>query len=136
MGDTDFSQKLFQQGSGSSRLIVIMGPAGGLCGDLARSLVEFSRSLIKPGDKIVIIGKEIKKLMQEQSYVFQDFFPMEKDILAENITQITDFVLQQFRHNSLQKVLVIYPEFQSLARYPLQIFQFLPIDREIGRAHV
>jgi len=125
------SHPLFSEQKTGKRLKVILATEKGLCGSLLNRLLNLVQSNFKKEDKILVIGKKGKRLLEERGIKVDYFFHGTGDIPQEkDIKPIRDFVISQFISKKVCQVVIFYSKFESLAVQNPTFFTFLPFAKE------
>ena len=125
----DIPGDFFQEGK-NGRLLIVMGPEEGLCGDMPRLLLKFSLNHLKKEDEILVIGQEANEMLSQEDIKAKYFFKLGKEIPdADDARKIMNLVLNEFQLKQLKEVIIFYPSFVTLVVHQPKLFQFLPISR-------
>ena len=130
---------LFTNSREPDRILILSVTSNrGLCGAFNSNIVKEIESLIKKKYKaqysnkmvdIIAIGKQGQKLLKSHGYnVVMDHNDIYNDLTYENVSAITNDIMNKFLDKTYDRIEVVYNEFVNAAVQEVTVSQFLPLE--------
>lgn len=138
----DLSENVYSDNREANNILVVgITSNRGLCGGFNNNVIKRVNFLVNEeyktkNVKVLCLGKKIKDLYKrtDKYYVHEDFAAVE-DIFSNlsfaNSSIIANHLMEQFKENKIDKVIVVYNKFINAATQEVQAEQFLPIIAKV-----
>jgi F-type H+-transporting ATPase subunit gamma len=133
-GDT---HPLLEQREGPRRQIVIItadkGLAGAFNSNVIRRSLEFVRTSNTTELTLVVVGRKARDFYRRREYtVKRDMIGFWDRLAFSHAQELADYFMQQYLHNEVDEVHLMYNEFRSVASQRPVRQQLLPIPKAEG----
>ena len=130
---------LFTNSREPDRILILSVTSNrGLCGAFNSNIVKEIESLTKKKYKaqysnkmvdIITIGKQGQKLLKSHGYnVVTDHNDIYNELTYENVSAITNDIMNKFLDKTYDRIEVVYNEFVNAAVQDVTVSQFLPLE--------
>lgn len=138
----DLSENVYSDNREANNILIVgITSNRGLCGGFNNNVIKRVNFLVNEeyktkNVKVLCLGKKIKDLYKrtDKYYVHEDFAAVE-DIFSNlsfaNSSIIANHLMEQFKENKIDKVIVVYNKFINAATQEVQAEQFLPIIAKV-----
>src|SRR3989338_8274466 len=116
-------------------LLVLITSNRGLCGAYNAQVIKKSLTILNNNRKdinvkIITVGKKGDIAMRRVGgEVLASFFELPVNISVSDVSPISDFVIEEYKKENFDKVLVLYTDFISALTQKPNIKQILPISK-------
>jgi len=120
-------------------LIVAVSSDRGLCGAFNSNIFKRVVALIDQKYQkfyqqghldILPIGKKSYDFFRKRDFnIIDQYWKLFTDMTYDDVKEVAEFIMQSFRNEHYDEVIVVYNEFKNVATQVLQAYQFLPIQR-------
>lgn len=119
-------------------LLVTISSNRGLCGAFNANVIKKANFLIhetyqtqyQSGNlSLITIGRKVSEYYQKRDYnVLESHDELFDNLTFDNVSALTEKVMEQFRNKEFDKVEIIYNQFKNAATQILNAEQFLPVE--------
>jgi len=122
-------------------LIVAVSSDRGLCGAFNSNV--FKRVVALIGERyekfhqqgqldILPIGRKSYDFFRKRDFnILDQYWKLFTDMTYDDVKEVTEFIMQSFRNEPYDEVIVVYNEFKNVATQVLRTFQFLPMQSDV-----
>ncbi|NTV30567.1 ATP synthase F1 subunit gamma [candidate division WWE3 bacterium] len=134
---------LEQRVDGVDTLFILYSPQRGLAGSLPANLLRFASNLIFETERkngkayLVTLGRKLRDQLVRRGYrIDADFSDIPENLTTADVRPIIRLIEEMFMHRQVDRVIMIYPDFENaLTQHPIAE-QLLPIsDNDLVTAH-
>lgn len=119
------------QRNGKRNLYIALSPDKGLCGSLNTNLYKKLLEITDKNAQVVTIGKKIGAFAAKINFELVASYPMSSSLPDYSfVYQLKKIIQDGIDNNSINKVFILYPDFQSLFTQIPVIEQLLPLEIE------
>jgi F-type H+-transporting ATPase subunit gamma len=121
----------------NSVLLVVISSDRGLCGAFNSTIIKtairqatekYSAQFAKGNVTILPLGKKAYEYFSKRNYtIVEDYWNVFHGLAYDNVAVIGDYLMNEFRKGTYDKIEIIYNEFKNVATQILRIEQFLPV---------
>lgn len=110
--------------------VVVIASDEGFSGELNTLLINAGLGIRKSkGDEIIILGERGARYLEEMRASFLFFPGISAEVEFKEAEAIRDYIFKNYRHK-FSRIVIVYPEFVSLAIQKISILQLLPYASE------
>ena len=115
-------------------MYIVINSSLGLCGAYNNNVNKMINSMLKPKDKLILIGKKAFSYYHNHGH---DQQIMSQIDLADNqlnlneVQAIADVALNDYKTGKVSKVVIAYTKFINAMTFEANTVQLLPIDKEL-----
>lgn len=106
--------------------ILLITSDAGFLGKLNISVVNSALEQCSGNEKLVIVGKQGARLIEETGKSFTSFPGISDEVGYEEAERLADFINRNFLDKKIGKTIVVYPHFVSFAVWKVQVYQLFP----------
>ena len=124
------SHPYFEEGKGDKTLVVVISSDKGLCGALNTNLFKkLINTKIEGEVDFVTVGRKASQTLSRLRKNLAADFPIKDPAKFIDVRSVGNFVQEQFRTGSYQRVLVAFNNFVNTVTIVPTVEQLLPVDK-------